>query len=291
MRKLKRFRTLFAATACLWLAACAVQQTRVQHGAIPVAFVPTGEENAYGKRVLASLSEDYPLDTDSLRYARLKNLFDDLAQSATVNPGDWQVFLFDAPGIADIRAVHGNYIFVWSGVFDVTDNEDELAGLLACEMAHALARHTDPVEFSLASEFLFSITDTATTVGLLLLTQGAVNINGTGFSRWAYVEAADLDPVDRVYSDEQVEDMAAIALLILDASDYSPHGLLEFWKRAESNDLLQEQAKRLSRDIPPEERVAIFEAVMPQLSLAHKPEEDPADVVGQAVDSGGNNPI
>jgi hypothetical protein len=287
MTQLKQFKTLFTAVACFWLAACAVQQTRVQHNAIPVSFVPTGEENAYGERIFGSLSEDYPIDTASPRHDQLKDLFDHLA----VNPGDWQVYLFDAPDIADIRAVHGNYIFVWSGVFDVIDNDDELAGLLACEMAHALARHTDPVEFSLASEFLFSLADTATTVGLLLLTQGAVNINGNGFSRWAYVEAADLDPVDRVYSDKQVEDMAAIALLILDASDYSPAGLLQFWKRAESNDLLQEQAKRLSRDIPPNERVAIFEAVLPKLSAARKREEEPADVVGHAANSGENDSI
>jgi len=291
MIKLKQYKTLFTMVACLWLAACAVQQTRVQQGAIPVAFVPTGEEDAYGERIFTSLREDYPLDTASPRHDQLKDLFDHLAQSATVNPGDWQVVLFDAPDIADIRAVHGNFIFVWSGVFDVIENDDELAGLLACEMAHALARHTDPVEFSLASEFLFSLTDAATTVGLMLLTQGAVNVNGTGFSRWAYVEAADLDPVDRVYNDEQVEDMAAIALLILDASDYSPDGLLEFWKRAESNDLLHEQVKRLSRDIPPKERGAIFEAVMPQLSVARKREEEPADVAGKTVDSGENDSI
>ncbi len=290
MTKLKQIKTLFTAVACcFWLAACAVQptQTRVQYNAIPASFVPTGEEGAYGERIFSSLSEDHPVDTASPRHDQLEDLFNHLA----VNPGDWQVYLFDAPDIADIRAVHGNYIFVWSGVFDVIDNEDELAGLLACEMAHALARHTDPVEFSLTSEFLFSLTDTATTVGLLLLTQGAVNINGTGFSRWAYVEAADLDPVDRVYNDGQVEDMAAIALLILDASDYSPDGLLEFWKRAESNDLLREKAKRLSRDIPPNERVAIFEAVLPRLSSAHKREEEPVNVVGQATDSGENDSI
>lgn len=286
MNELKPYKALCTAIACLMLAACAVQPTRVQHNTIPEAFAPSERENAYGSRVYRSLSDDYRIDDNGPQHDQLKKVFNHLAEAAGVDPNDWQIFLLDAPDVADIRAVQGNYIFVWSGIFDVVANEDELAGLLACEMAHELADHTDPVEFSAASELLFGITDAATTLGLLLLTQGAVNISGTGMTRWAYVEAADLDPVDRAYSDEQIEDMAAIALLIIEASDYSPDGLLEFWKRAEPDGSPQEKLKRLSREIPPQERLAIFEAVMPQLSIRQNPDQAPADLTGQTVDSG-----
>lgn len=291
MNELNRYKLGFAAIVCLWLGACAVQHTRVAHGTIPAASSPTVGEDAAGRQIFHSLREDYPLHTGSLRRYQLSDVFTHLAESATTSPSDWRVFLFDAPDIADVRAVPGNYIFVWSGIFDVVEDESELAGLLACEIAHGLARHTAPVEFSGVSELLFSLTDTATTVGLLLLTQGAINISGTGMTRWAYVEAVDLDPVDRVYDDEQVEDMAAIALLILEASDYSTEGLLKFWKRVESDNRLRKKTARLSRDIPPDERVAIFEAAMPSVPPAHQLNEPPADVARQATDAGGNNSI
>ncbi len=291
MKEPNRQKLWYVAIACLWLGACSVQQTRVAHGTIPVASSPTVGEDANGRRVFHSLSEDYQLDTGSLRRYQLSDTFTHLAESAMTNPNDWRVFLFDAPDVADVRAVQGNYIFVWSGIFDVIEDESELAGLLACEIAHGLARHTDPVEFSGASELLFSLTDTVTTVGLLLLTQGAVNISGTGMTRWAYVEAADLDPVDRVYDDWQIEDMAAIALRILQTSDYSSEGLLRFWKRVESDSRLEKKTERLSRNIPPQERVAIFEAVMPPLSAGHGLDEASADVAGQADDSGENDSI
>ena len=283
MRKLKPYQALCTAIACLCFAACAVQPKRVQHGTIPVAFAPTEEEEAYGKRVFTSLSEDFPIDTSGARREMLSGVFNHLAESASVNPGDWQVLLFDAPDIADIRAVQGNYIFVWSGVFDVTENDDELAGLLASEMAHELARHTDPVEFVMASELLFGIADAVTTVGLMLLTQGVVTISGTGMTRWAYVEAKDLDPVDRVYNEEQVEDMAAIALLILETSNYSTDGLLQFWRRAGSDNLQQQKVKRLSRKIPPQERVAILESVMRRLPAGQSPDAESAEVAEQTV--------
>jgi len=291
MNKLNRYKLWCTAIACLWLGACAVQQTRVAQGAIPAAPNPTVGEDANGRRVFLSLSEDYQLDSSSLRRYQLSDVFTHLAESAATNPNDWHVFLFDAPDVADVRAVQGNYIFVWSGIFDVIEDEAELAGLLACEIAHGLARHTDPVEFSGVSELLFSLTDAATTVGLLVLTQGAVNISGTGMTRWAYVEAADLDPVDRGYDDEQVEDMAAIASLILQASDYSPDALLKFWKRVESDNRLREKTERLSRDIPPKERLAIMEAVMPPIAPAHNRGEAPAEVARQTADSGGNSSI
>jgi len=85
--------------------------------------------------------------------------------------------------------------------------------------------------------------------------------------------------------------MAAIAMLILEASDYSPDGLLRFWKRVESDNGLQERAERLSREIPPKERVAIFESVMPALSAGRDRDAASTDVAERTVDSGKNDSI
>jgi predicted Zn-dependent protease len=283
MNKPRHVKVWCATLAGLLLVGCAVQQKRAEQGVIPASFAPTEREIAFGKRIFMSLSEDHPIDTGSVHYRKLRDVFNHLAVSASANPGDWRVALFDAPEIADIRAVQGNYIFVWSGVFDVIENDDELAGLLACEMAHELAGHTDPVEFDIASELLFSIADAATTVGVLLLTQGMVNIGGAGVTRWAYVEAADLDPVDRVYKDEQVEDMAAIALLILEASDYSTEGLFRFWRRAGSDARVEGKVERLSREIPPRERVAILESATPEFPGPDEPDGEAAEVPERTV--------
>lgn len=283
MSKKKPIHAVVIAAASLSLTACAVQQKRVQYDAIPPGFAPTQQEYAYGKQVYASLSQDYRIEKDDPRFDSVRCMFDHLVEAAGSHPADWHLVLFDEPAVADVRAVQGNFVFVWSGIFDLIENKGELAGLLASEMAHELANHTDPVEFSAASELFFGITDAAATIGLMLLSQGAINVSGTGMTRWAYVEAADLDPVDRVYDGEQIREMATIAVSILKASRYSPQYLLAFWERVESSELLQEKAGRLSREIPPDQWVAVYEERMPQPPAGDAPDRMSADAARQTA--------
>ena len=244
------------------LIACTLQPARIPSGSIPIAASPSVLENEHVDEVISDLSEDHALDNSSLHYYELLDVITRLAVAAGSNPDDWRVYLFDAPDIVDVRAIQGNTIFVWSGIFDVVDSHDEFAGLLACEIAHGLARHTDPVEFNLGSELLFGVTDITASIGIMLLTQGVVAVSGVGMTRWLYVEAADLDELDRVYDEQQIEEMAEIALLILANSDYAPEGLLHFWRRAESDPELRARLQRLSRNLSPGERVAVLEAAM-----------------------------
>ena len=289
MNKKKPIHAVFIVAVSFLLTACAVQQKRMQYEAIPPAFAPTQQEYAYGKRVYASLSQDYRIEQHDPRFDPLRCMFDHLLEAAGAHPADWHLVLFDEPAVVDIRAVQGNFVFVWSGIFDVIEDDDELAGLLASEIAHELANHTDPVEFSAASELFFGITDAAATIGLMLLTQGAVNVSGTGMTRWAYIEAADLDPVDRVYDAEQVREMAAIAVTILEASKYSSRYLPAFWRRVGASDQLQEEVGRLSREIPPDEWVAVYEGLMPRSPAGDPPDRMSVDAAKQAVVRAGSD--
>ena len=248
--------------------ACTVQPARIPSGSIPVPAAPNVLVEEHVDEVIDDLSEDYVLDDNSQDYYELLHLFTQLAVAAGTSPDDWQVYLFDAPDVIDVRAIQGNTILVWSGLFDVVDDQDELAGLLACEMAHGLARHTDPVEFNMGTELIFGVTDIAASLGIMVLTQGVVAVSGPGMTRWLYVEAADLDELDRVYDEQQVEEMAEIALLILASSEYVPTGLLQFWRRAESDPELSVRLQRLSRDLSPGEHVAVLESAMTVLPAA-----------------------
>lgn len=273
--RITRYLLAPAVIGLVCLTACTVQPARIPPGTIPLAYMPTIEEEDRAEAIFIDLSEDYTLDTTSLEHDELQGMFNNLAAAANINPVNWKVHLFDDPEMVDVRAIRGNYLFVWSGVFDVVEDRDEIAGLLACEIAHSLARHNQPVEFSMATEMLFGVTDVAASIGLLVLSQGAVAVSGTGMSRWLYVEAADLDDLDRVYDAQQVQEMADIALQILARSEYSPEALLAFWKRAEADDEVQRRVKRLSRRISPAERVALLETAMQGMSLEKEQATEP----------------
>jgi len=264
-----------ACIGLLFLSSCTVQQARISPGTLPMDYVPSVAEENRAEEIFIDLREDYTLDATSLHHDELQGMFNKLAAAVNINPVDWHVHLFDDPEMVDVRAIRGNYVFVWSGVFDVVEERDEIAGLLACEIAHGLARHNQPVEFSMAAEMLFGVTDMAASIGLLVLSQGAVAVSGTGMSRWLYIEAADLDDLDRVYNEQQVQEMADIALQILARSEYSPEALLAFWRRVVADDELQQRVKHLSRRISPAERVAVLEAAMQAMPIPEKPIAEP----------------
>ena len=247
--------------------ACTVKNAPIKPGLIPEMTVQDPKAQEYGKHLFEKLRKDYDIDPDETKQEELLNVFDQLTKTADVYHLNWHIYLLNGPDILDIRAVHGNYIFVWSGLLDAVENVDELAGLLAVELGHTLARHTDPVKFTLASDIFFNAAELATSIGLMIASQGAVAISGLGWMKWAYVEISDLDSLDRDYSEKAEREAANIALLILSRSPYSPHALIDFWKRVAKDEASQERYKQLSRDMSPQDRVAILEQLLYQYPL------------------------
>jgi predicted Zn-dependent protease len=52
---------------------------------------------------------------------------------------DWRIYLFRDDGIQNASCAPGRYLFVWSGIFSLVRNDDELAAIIAHEMAHLSA--------------------------------------------------------------------------------------------------------------------------------------------------------
>jgi predicted Zn-dependent protease len=242
--------------------ACTVKPDVVRAGTIPKLAAPNAEAEEFGNALFQELREDYALDSDSQKHDQLVEVFDQLTKAADVDHLPWHVYLFEASDIVDIRAVYGNYIFVWSGLLDAVENDDELAGLLSFELSHTLAYHTAPVEFTLASDVLFSVAEFATSLGLMLASQGVVVISGHGWMKLAYSEIADLDPLDREYNDEEEREAADISYLIISRTQYSPQALLDFWKRIAEDEPLHDKYERFSRSLSPRERAAMLEDLL-----------------------------
>jgi predicted Zn-dependent protease len=244
--------------------ACTVKPDFVRSGTIPKLAVPNAEAEEFGNALFQELCEDYTLDSDSQKHDQLVEVFDQLTKAAGVDHLPWHIYLLKASETVDIRAVYGNYIFVWSGLLDAVENDDELAGLLAFELSHTLAYHTVPVEFTLASNVLFNVAELATSLGLMVASQGVVVISGHGWMKLAYSDIADLDPLDRHYSKEQEREAADIAFLITSRTQYSPQALLNFWKRVAEDEFLHDKYERFSRSLSPRERAAMLENLILQ---------------------------
>ncbi|MGD9226300.1 MAG: M48 family metallopeptidase [Desulfobacterales bacterium] len=253
------------------LNACTVKQITIPAGEIPKINALTPGEAEYGRSLFEDLCEDNRLDSQNERYDQLVKVFDHLIQVAQADHLPWQIHLFQDPDLVDIRAVHGNYIFVWSGFLDMVENEDEIAAVVACEIAHVLARHTYPVQFTLWSDIFFDVAEIATSLAIMSLSQGIVAINGRGWMKWAYVEMADLDPLDREYSEADEREATMIAIQILDRSKYTPVAMLTFWQRIQQDEALQLKVTRLNRELTPQRRTEIITELLGELPLKAKP--------------------
>jgi len=265
------FAVFFAAIVFFALNACTVKHRIIQPGEIPKINTLNPGEAEFGKSLFEDLCEDNQLDSQNERNEQLVKVFDHLIQAAQADHLPWEIHLFKDPELADVRAVYGNYIFVWSGFLDIVENDDEIAGVVACEIAHVLARHTYPVQFTLWSDVFFDVAELTTSIAIMQLSQGMVSINGRGWMKWAYVEMSDLDPLDREYSEADERDATMIAMQILERSKYDPQAMLTFWQRVEQDESLQIKAKRLNRELAPQKRIQIVKQLLRQLPQRAKP--------------------
>ena len=263
--------TVLVGLVLVFSQACTVRQQSLTYDTVPQPAPPSAKENSYGRYLYHKMCDMYPLDASSTEASRIRSISDELTRAAGLRQFFWNVHLFHAPEIIDIRAVEGNRVFVWSGLLDTVASDDELAAVLAWEMGHSLARHTKPVKFNVWSNILFEAAEQAAAIGLAAVSQGMVNITGaSGWMKWAYVEMRDLGSLERTYNANQEKEAAQIALHLLARSSYDPQALKSYWARLHDSYPPNGKQERLSRKISPEERLAMLDQLMGEIAIAQK---------------------
>ena len=108
-----------------------------------------------GKQVSGEIEKDpkqYPLLPETGRdgkneqaYAYLRGIVGRILNSGQVTHKDdlpWQVKIIQNDTTLNAFAAPGGFIYVYTGIIKYLDTEDQLAGVLAHEIAHADKRHT-----------------------------------------------------------------------------------------------------------------------------------------------------
>lgn len=78
-------------------------------------------------------------------YQYLNNIVGQILESGEVNYQEefpWKVYIINDDNTLNAFATPGGYIYVYSGLIKYLDQEDDLAGVLAHEIAHADLRHS-----------------------------------------------------------------------------------------------------------------------------------------------------
>lgn len=133
---------------------CISTRTPVPPGVVPQGGLVSAEDEAYGHQVLSTLTASYPLSRDDAAIERTRGLVQRLTQAGQVNNHPWNVFVLDDDRVVNAAATRGNYLFVWTGMLRVAQRDGELATVLAHELGHLLANHTQPTAAEEASEIM-----------------------------------------------------------------------------------------------------------------------------------------
>ncbi len=128
-------------------------------------------------------------------------------------------------------ATMGGYTYVTTGLIEMADREEEVAGVLSHELAHVGRRHvTKRIEKEKSLSW-------ATLAGVLLGTLGAM-VPGAGALGPALMTStmAASQTMSLKYSREDEDDADNYGLLTAEQSGYSGHGLSDFLKKIRSTE-------------------------------------------------------
>ena len=128
----------------VFVCSCAPSKPPVPMGTIPIYKAVSTADEQYGHTVVNQLSQQYPIDYNDPRIISVTKIVENLANAAGAKNEPWHVFILSGANIKNAAATRGNHIFIWSGMLNTTTTDDEIAAVLAHEMAHLLAGHTDP---------------------------------------------------------------------------------------------------------------------------------------------------
>lgn len=213
------------------LTSCTQARTPVPVGTIPEAKSPSVADEQYGHKAFGEITKQYELTYDHPRYNELQEVVKKITSTINADKDPWHIYLLKADNVRNAGATRGNHIFVWTGMLNYTQNSNELAAIMAHEIAHVLAGHTDADQHEKMRELL---------IGLGSFAIGAVAANATGIGNVGQIasqlgkkvgEGLFLNP----YSQSKENEADQIGLFLMAKSKYDPQAAIDFWQRASTD--------------------------------------------------------
>ena len=259
-----RIVTLLFCFSLLLLSACSSKKAAVPVGHIPKSKPVTTTEEQYGHTVLQKMSEKWSLDYDDPRLDKINEIVDRLTKAANADQEPWHVYLFKAPEVKNAAATRGNHVFVWSGMLDWIQTDDELATILGHELAHVLARHTDPDPNEEVKKMLIRVGAMAAGIAVARGADGGQIGTNLGQVAANVTEQLGRGILVNPYSRQLEHEADHVGLMIMAQAGYDPRQALVFWERASSDPSFGGSKSAFFSTHPPAtDRLGALEEAMP----------------------------
>jgi predicted Zn-dependent protease len=187
-------------------------------------LIPPEQENQLGLQVKQELEtkQNIRYVTDATVVSYVRGVADRVIAFGKKDRPEvtWQVNVIDDPKTVNAFATPGGYLYVYTGLLLQTDNEAELAGVMAHETGHVVARH--------------SARNMVATYGLQAVSQMVVGQNPSLLENIASGIATKGLLLKHSRSDETEAD--EYGARYASAAGYDPHGLVTFFQRLQAKE-------------------------------------------------------
>jgi len=244
--------------ACSILA-CAPQRKPLPPGEIPKPTIVNPQDEQFGHEILGELSQEYQLDYNHPRRNEVDVAVNKITSAIGASAQPWHVNVFADASVKNAAATKGNHIFIWTGMIDATQNEDELAGVLAHEIGHVLLKHTEPSDGDEFREVMIQIG--AFAIG----TAASIAVGGAGARMAGQIASSATKQVGEglfvnPYNREKELEADIVGLYLVKKAGYDPQAVINFWRRALNDPAFSASIPFLSTHPPAEERLVKLEA-------------------------------
>jgi len=242
---LKKICTVLA-TACA-VTACITSPT----GRSQLILLPDSQVDQMGLQAFETLKRDKPISNN----ARLNQVANCIAGNITqtIGGGNWEVVVFEDDSF-NAFALPGNKIGVYSGLFKLVENQDQLAAVIGHEIGHVLAKHSaerasQELAVNQGMSILQAMTNPQSTMG-----KAAFGMLGLG------AEYGVLMPYGRTQESES--DIIGVDLMA--KAGFDPRQSINLWQRMSQATQGQQTAEFMSTHPSHATRIRDLEQHMPQ---------------------------
>ena len=188
------------------------------------AILNKSQESQIGRAIMRSIRMSGQVVEDPQVNEYINEIGHRLAAQANDGNHEFTFFVVNDPRI-NAFALPGGYIGVHTGLIDASRNEDELAGVLAHEIAHVTQRH---IARSIHASSRQSLLTTALMLGALILGAAGGDSDVTQAGIAVAQGTAAQQQINFTRSNEHEADRIGIAALA--AAGFDPHGMSSFFE-------------------------------------------------------------
>jgi predicted Zn-dependent protease len=220
-----------------------------------VLLVGEAAELELGATTYNDILKESTLSRDESQVGRIRTIGSRIAGATGQTGYEWEFNLIDADSVLNAFCLPGGKVAVYTGILKIASSDDELATVMAHEIAHAVARHgAERMSQMLAVELGSIALDealknkTQQTIGLAKVAYGA----GVGL--------LFILPYSRTHESEADH----MGLIYMAKAGYDPRAALAFWRRMQQERGSEEPPEFLSTHPGSDRRISDLEKWMPE---------------------------